>query len=459
MTQSFMAITQLIAAKEASLQTGPFGTQLKASDYIGHGIPVINVRNIGFGGIRDAELEYLGEAMAAKLHQHHLKAGDIVFGRKGAVERHALITAQTAGWIQGSDCLRLRINSYLVCNKYLSYYFTTTGHKNWMEALCSFGATMSSLNQDIVKRISFPAPSIEIQRKIAAILSAYDALIENNQRRIALLEKMAEELYREWFVRLRFPGYQGAKFEKGLPEGWRVMQFNDIVEYYIGGGWGEEVPSAAFSDAAHVIRGTDIPNFNAGIFNAPHRFHKTSNLKTRILMAGDFVFEVSGGSKDQLLGRNVMLTQKAINFLGGKVIAASFCKQIRFKTEIISPLIMKYFMKLFYASDLVGLYQIQSTGISNYQFEAFLKYQSMIIPPEALQKSFHDLIQPMVTLKDDLALKNMVLTKSRDMLLPRLISGKLSVDELDIQFPPSMKDTPPNSPSHHDAAQNPPAQP
>jgi type I restriction-modification system DNA methylase subunit len=94
---------------EASLQTGPFGTQLKASEYVQEGIPVINVRNIGFGDVRKNDLEYLNEAKAEKLHQHHLRKGDIVFGPKGAVERHVLITDMTQN--------REVIGRLLVCRK------------------------------------------------------------------------------------------------------------------------------------------------------------------------------------------------------------------------------------------------------------------------------------------------------------------------------------------------------
>lgn len=321
--------------------------------------------------------------------------------------------------------------------KFVKYCLDT--YKKELQSI-SQGTTQDNLSQGKLLSLRLRMPSYGEQQKIAAILSAYDDLIENNQRRIALLEKMAEELYREWFVRLRFPGHEQAKFEKGIPEGWEVKQFKDIVGYYIGGGWGEESASTTFSEGAYVIRGTDIPDFNGGIFDAPYRYHKPSNLKSRTLLAGDFVFEVSGGSKDQLLGRNVLLTQKAIDFLGGSVMCASFCKQIRFKTDIVSPLFMKYFMKLFYESDLVGLYQIQSTGISNYQFEAFLRFQSIIIPSQSMQKSFEEIVKPMVELKDELSLKNISLKKSRDLLLPRLISGKLSVESLDIHFPPSMQD-------------------
>src|ERR1035437_10398176 len=95
-------------------------------------------------------------------------------------------------------------------------------------------------------------------------------------------------------------------------------------------------------------------------------------------------------------------------------------------------------MKLYYDYDLVGIYQVQSTGISNYQFESFLKFQTIILPPDALQKQFEEKVKPIIEMRDDVALANIALRKTRDMLLPRLISGKLSVENLDIQFPPGM---------------------
>jgi type I restriction enzyme S subunit len=104
-------IGELINAGEAEIQTGPFGTQLKASDYSDHGYPMINVRNVGFGDLRKENLEFINDRIAEKLPTHRLMQKDIVFGRKGAVERHGFITEAEEGWYQGSDCLRLRFNS------------------------------------------------------------------------------------------------------------------------------------------------------------------------------------------------------------------------------------------------------------------------------------------------------------------------------------------------------------
>jgi type I restriction enzyme S subunit len=101
---------------------------------------------------------------------------------------------------------------------------------------------------------------------------------------------------------------------------------------------------------------------------------------------------------------------------------------------------MKYFMKLYYDHGLVGIYQVQSTGISNYQFESFLKYQTIMIPPEKIQLDFEKYVGPLVELRDSLGIANIHLRRSRDRLLPRLISGRLSVENLSIQFPPGMKD-------------------
>jgi type I restriction enzyme S subunit len=181
---SSIEVRELVLTGEAELTTGPFGTQLKAAEYVETGIPVINVRNVGFGEVRTEDLEFVSEQTATRLNRHRLKAGDIVFGRKGAVERHAFVTKHQIGWIQGSDCLRLRLNSPRFEPRFVSYYLLTEYHQQWMKNHCSGGATMASLNQDILGRIALPALDLSIQRKIAAFLSAYDDLIENSDRRI-----------------------------------------------------------------------------------------------------------------------------------------------------------------------------------------------------------------------------------------------------------------------------------
>jgi len=321
------------------------------------------------------------------------------------------------------------------------FYYLLSQNSSIRDSASEAAHGTKKLVMAVLEQWPIPLPLKTTQRKIAAILSAYDDLIENNKRRIALLEQMAEEIYREWFVRMRFPGHENTKFEKGIPKGWDNKKLREIVSYYIGGGWGEELQNSSFSDGAYVIRGTDIPKINAGELSKNiYRYHKPSNLKSRELQVGDFVFEVSGGSKNQLLGRNTLVTESLLTYFENKVMCASFCKQIRFDQEQVSPYFMKYFLKLYYETELVSIYQVQSTGISNYQFKSFLTNQPILLPPHSIRNQFDEIIKPLTEQKDRLALANTKSVKVRDLLLGRLISGKLSVEGLDIQFPLSMQE-------------------
>jgi type I restriction enzyme S subunit len=218
MTWRTCSVGDLVDSGEAEVKTGPFGTQLRASDYVEHGTPVINVRNIGFGSVREEKLEYIASETVLRLSSHLLRPGDIVFGRKGAVERHAFIREGESGWFQGSDCLRLRLlTEDVALARFLSYAFLTEEHKSWMMQQCSHGATMASLNQDIIRRIPLRLPPVPVQHRIASILSAYDHLIENNTRRIAILEEMARRLYEEWSSGFGFRGMRSRARVESCP--------------------------------------------------------------------------------------------------------------------------------------------------------------------------------------------------------------------------------------------------
>ena len=415
-----LTIGELEKRGEATLQTGPFGTQLKASEYTTEGTPVINVRNVGFGDLRKDDLEYLPEGKAAKLWQHHLKAGDIVFGRKGAVERHALIDADSNGWIQGSDCLRLRLNSKTVSEKYLSYYLRTAAHQSWMQALCSFGATMSSLNQDILRRLTFPAPPLATQQKIAAILSTYDDLIANNQRRITLLERMAEDIYREWFVRLRFPGHENVKIEKGVPQGWGFVALSEVASINA-----TSLKKSSETDRIQYIDISAVTTNHIGdlseiaLADAPGRAR-------RLVKHGDVIW-----SSVRPANRAYCLIYEPPKNL---VASTGFA--------VISPKpdIPFTFINFAVTSDsFVDQMAMVAKGAA-YPATSFDDFgKALVLQPSAeLLARFHAQCEPMFKRRHQLRRTNAELAQQRDALLPRLISGKLSVDALDIRFPPGM---------------------
>jgi type I restriction enzyme S subunit len=400
----------------------------------------LNGESIHAGIIDRTAANFISERKYNDIKKGRIARNDVLLTTRGnSVGDAAFVNIDEKGLIN-AQMLILRANNKNIHPRFLFYYLSSSTLRGYITNFASGSAQPQIPIRDL-RKIPITLPAYDVQAKVAAILSTYDELIDNNKRRVELLEKMAEEIYREWFVRFRFPGHEGIHLVKGVPEGWSVKRFNEVVETYIGGGWGEDDQSATFSEGAYVIRGTDIPSVCVGQLEAcPFRFHKPSNLASRTLFPGDFVFEVSGGSQDQLLGRNMMVSKAVLDFFAAPVMAASFCKQIRFRNDVVSSLFMKYFMKLYYDHGLVGIYQVQSTGISNYQFESFLKYQTIMIPPEKIQLDFEKYVGPLVELRDSLGIANIHLRRSRDRLLPRLISGRLSVENLSIQFPPGMKD-------------------
>jgi type I restriction enzyme S subunit len=322
------------------------------------------------------------------------------------------------GWLYTSN-----FDIELIDKEFLYYFliYYSEGFHNF-----SSGAAIQNINTDILRKTVINLPPLPTQRRITSILSTYDELIEVNNQRIKLLGETASELYKEWFVRMRFPGHKQAKFVKGVPLGWRVKPIGKVIDYNIGGGWGSDDKNNVFSSPGYVIRGTDIPGVRIGKANQEvYRFHKASNLKSRELIEGDIVFETAGGSEGQLLGRTCYITQELLDSYGDKVMAASFCKQIR--TTSIPSLYLYYFLNYLYDTGMVETFQVQSTGISNYQFVPFLKFQQIILPDDDLMQSFHDktlLMQKQIAI---LGQQNNHLRQIRDRLLPRLISGKLEV--------------------------------
>ena len=273
----------------------------------------------------------------------------------------------------------------------------------------------------------------KLQQKIASILSSYDRLIENNTRRIRLLEQMAENLYKEWFVRFRFPEHENVEMVKSkygrIPSNFNIIQMQDVFDYYVGGGWGQENMSNDFSEEASVIRGADFPKVcQYDISTCPRRFHKKSNYRSRQLEDGDIVMEISGGTSEQPVGRTILVTQSLIDrFDNGKVICASFCKLIRLRKNVISPFFFYYWMKFLYDTRIINRFQLQSTGIINFKFEPFLRKGDVMLPPTNVMNSFESHVVPIHKEMNKLAQQNQLLTRQRDLLLPRLMSGKLEV--------------------------------
>lgn len=320
-------------------------------------------------------------------------------------------------------------NIHDIDKQYLYYLLLTM--RPYFDNL-SYGAAIQNINTSILSKTKIEVPSIQSQEKIGLILSAYDNLIENNNKRIKLLEQMAESLYKEWFVRFRFPGYEDVEFVDSslgkLPSTFNIVKIGTVIEYYIGGGWGEEELSELFPVEAYVVRGTDFPNVKHGILDScPLRYHKSSNYNQRAFKVNDIAFEVSGGTQKQPVGRSILITERQLDRFNNRLICASFCKLIRCNIKKVSPRYFYHWLQYLYETRIIEQYQSQSTGIINFKFEYFLRKCNLMIPPKDIMDKFTESVKPIYDEIDNLAEQNSKLIAQRDMLLPRLMSGKLEV--------------------------------
>ena len=410
-------VSEFIAAGEAELKTGPFGTQLKASEYTEEGTPVINVRNIGMGSIKADKLEFISDATRDRLSSHVLRSGDIVFGRKGAVERHVFIRNEQNGWFQGSDCLRLRFNSPRVVPLFASYFFITEEHQRWMMNQCSHGATMSSLNQDILERIDLPVPPLPVQRRIAGILSAYDELMENSQRRIRLLEAMARALYREWFVHFRFPGHEQhprvASSLGDIPKGWEVVSIDDVCARVTDG---SHFSPKSVDDGLPMASSKDMHDWGLNLDTA------------RLISPEDFADLVRNDCKPKR--NDVLITKDGANYLKyifvtraeQEVVLLSSVAMLRPNARI-NPHLLAAILK---EPENKGRLKNYVTGaaIPRVILKDFKRFE-LLLPSKEVQTAWAKIAEPMTEQIWRLIDKIQNLRRTRDLLLPRLLSGQV----------------------------------
>ena len=294
----------------------------------------------------------------------------------------------------------------------------------------STGATTKFLTMGILNNLWISKPHISIQRKIAAVLSAYDDLIENNNRRIAILEKMAEELYREWFVRLRFPGYDsvGAGFKpaptKGVPEGWEVKRIGDILSFKYG------YTESAIEDNQYpkFLRVMDINKTSYIKWSEVPNCKIDENEKEKYLLK----------KSDLVIARMASPGKIAIIERDINAVFASYLIKMTLDTNNILPYYAFYTLTNDYYQGLFSNADTSATR-GNINGQIISRFQ-IIIPPLKLQKLFEKQILSVRNTLNNFVIQNETLTIIRDRLLTRLMSGKIDVEHLDIQIPDSMKE-------------------
>lgn len=389
----------LAAPEKGAIAGGPFGSDLVSTDYVSEGVPVIRGVNLPFNAkLSFDNLVFVSESKSDALYLNIARPGDLVFTQRGTLGQVGLIPQDSPypRYVISQSQMKMTVDPSKADPLYLYYYFRLNSTVQYIENH-ALQSGVPHINLGILRKLEVVAPPPKVQRKIAAILGTYDDLIANNQRRIALLESMAEEIYREWFVRMRFPGYRSVKTRHGVPENWVQMKLGSILELRYGKALKEE----------SRIQGKYLVYGSGGIVGT----HNEAIVKTPGLVVGrkgnvgsiyyadrgffpiDTVFFVNSNLPNSFL----YFLLRSMNFINNDAAVPGLNREQAYANELY-------------------------------------------LPPVSLIDDFVKIVDPLFEQLRLLVRQNEKLADVRNTLLPRLISGKLKVNHLDIQFPPSMRE-------------------
>jgi len=374
------------------------------------GYPSIRTPNIGRGYFILDGVNRVSEATYRLWTRRAVpKAGDLIMAREAPVGNVAMIPPGLQPCL-GQRTLLIRPDQSKVDPAYLTYLLLGEEVQATIQALTN-GVTVPHLNMEDVRTLSIPPlPSLPVQRRIADVLSAYDNLIENNQRRIQILEQMARALYQDWFVEFRFPGHESVRFVKSpvgpIPEGWEVKSLDSVAEQMR-----RNVPKGQL----------DEPTPYVGLEHIPRRSLALDAWET-VTVLGSNKLEFKKG--EILFGK--------IRPYFHKVSVAPFDGLCSADTIVIRP-------------RQPGDYALVTACVSSDAFVAHasatangakmpranwdvLKAYGVVIPGRTIASQFSDFFRNAVTQQQVLVAQTQNLRHTRDLLLPRLLSGQITLD-------------------------------
>ena len=347
------------------------------------------------------DLEHL-DLMKFEEHEEErygVRYGDLIVCEGGEPGRCAIWKNQIPNMKIQKALHRVRVHEDLDY-RFLYYWFLWAGKRGELQQYFT-GATIKHMPGDKLKSVIITKPDIEAQRQIADVLSAYDDLIENNQKQIKLLEEAAQRLYKEWFVDLRFPGYETTQQSEGIPDGWEIVKLSDIANVIMG-----QSPKSEFYNQNKE----GLP-FHQGVGSYGNRFVRDETYSTsftRIAEAGSILFSVRAP-----VGR--------LNITKNKIVIGRGLSAMNHKDNLQSFLF--YLLKeRFFKEDMVGNGSIFAS-ISKDD----LLGQTFMIPPRTLSKKYNFIAASLDKKIEVMDTQIGLLSEARDRLLPKLMSGEIEL--------------------------------
>ena len=400
-----------LGAVASNIQTGPFGSQLHQSDYSEIGTPVVMPKDLLNGKICEDSIARVTEDHVKRLGRHKIEIGDILYSRRGDVGRCAYTTENEYGWLCGTGCLRVTIDNQKADSKYVFYRLQMPETIGWV-INHAVGSTMLNLNTSILSEVPLKLPSLEEQKSVVSILSSYDDLIENNQKQIKLLEEAAQRLYKEWFVDLRFPGYETTPIIDGVPQGWEKASADSFFEITIG-----KTPPRAesqwFTDMEYGIPWVSISDMGASsafLYETAEGLTKeaTKRHNVKIIPANTVLLSFKLTVGRVAITTTEMCTNEAI-------------AHFRMADPVYREYVYCYLRDYHY--DSLG----STSSISKAVNSKIIKAMPFVIPDYELVSAFSKIVSPIFDQIKNKQKACLELKQARDRLLPKLMSGELEV--------------------------------
>ena len=303
-------------------------------------------------------------------------------------------------------------NNYNI--RYVYYVLSTM--KNYFHLIGTNGSTMPILNKSMFENIEIEVPDIEIQNRIANILSKLDDKV-----------KLNNEINNNLFELLK-TNFKNNFYNKGENDSYLL----DYISETIGGDWGKENPEGNNNTKVYCVRGADIPNMEYGNKgNAPIRYILEKNYKNKKLDPNNIIIEISGGSPTQSTGRTAYITQNILDMYDSPLLCTNFCRAIETKDEMLAPFVYMN-LKLMYEDNIFFNWENGTTGIKNLALHDMLANTEVKTPDEDVIKEFYLLFNNVMNKISNNSSENIKLEQLRDALLPKLMNGEIDLDNVEI---------------------------
>jgi len=370
---------------------------------------MIRTTNVKNGFINLNEVRYVTEEVYKKwTRRSKPQYGDIILTREAPVGEVGRFTSDYDKIFLGQRLFHYRPDPKRLDWNFLAYVLQSPQVQGRFKGM-GFGATVDHVRVGDAERLNIPCPPLDVQKRIGGTLAAYDDLIENNRRRIQLLEQAARLLYKEWFVHLRFPGHEHTKILDGVPEVWEKKTAFEVMDVLSGGTpkttnpsyWDGDIPFFTPKDATDFAYAHDTEKSitEAGLKNC------NSNLYPK-----NTVFITARGTVGKInLAQRFMAMNQSCYAL------------------IAHPPVSQQFL---YFALVDGVEQFRSRAVGAV-FDAIIrdtfKLIPFVVPDEKLITAFMEHVSPMVAQIDNLSGQIRSLRKARDLLLPKLMNGEFNL--------------------------------